>query len=66
MNGYAWRGKSSEFPRMSYTGSQVSGTRLLPQLSVLRLALLTDVIERNIAVTIAAVATTAERRTYIP
>jgi hypothetical protein len=51
---------------MSYTGSQVSGTRLLPQLSVLRLALLTDVIERNIAVTIAAVATTAERRTYIP
>ena len=38
----------------------------LPQLSVPRLALVTDVIERNMAVTIAAVATTAERRTYIP
>ena len=37
-----------------------------PQLSVPRLALVTDVIERNMAVTIAAVATTAERRTYIP
>jgi hypothetical protein len=37
-----------------------------PQPSVPRLALLTEVTGRNMAVTIAAVATTAERRTYIP
>jgi hypothetical protein len=65
------RGPVSLLPRAAAQGRptcEVSGVpaNSWPQLSVPRLALVTDVIERNTAVTIAAVATTAERRTYIP